>query len=98
MNFPLSFVLRYAQFNATSWDVRSYAYENDVQYSYSIPAYYGIGSRWCVLLKYQMGRRTDWWLRISNWGYVDRDQIGSGLTLINGDQKTECTLQVRIQF
>jgi hypothetical protein len=45
-----------------------------------------------------MGRKIDWWLRISNWGYVDREQIGSGLTLINGDQKTECTLQVRIQF
>ena len=98
MNFPLSFVLRYAQFNATAWDVRSYAYENDVQYSYSIPAYYGKGSRWYILLKYQMGRKIDWWLRISNWGYVDREQIGSGITMINGDQKTECTLQVRIQF
>lgn len=98
MNFPVTFTLRYALFNAEAWDVRSYAYENDVQYSYSIPAYYGKGSRWYVLVKYQWGRNTDVWLRIANWGYTDRSAISSGVSAIYGNQKTECTLQVRIQF
>jgi len=98
MNFPFSFTLRYALFDAQTWDVRSYAYENDVQYSYSIPAYYGKGTRWYLLMKYQLGRNTDLWIRFSNWGYTDRTTISSGVSAIEGNQKTECTFQMRIQF
>ena len=46
-NITLS--LLYALFDVDSYNERIYSYENDVQYSYSIPAYYGKGIRSMIL-------------------------------------------------
>ncbi|MFK7806498.1 MAG: ComEA family DNA-binding protein, partial [Saprospiraceae bacterium] len=40
---PLSFSARYAIFNTDSYAIRFYHYENDVLFSFSIPAYYNRG-------------------------------------------------------
>ncbi|HSL87215.1 MAG TPA: hypothetical protein VK861_09800, partial [Bacteroidales bacterium] len=56
---PLSFWFRSCIFHTEDWDSRLYTYENDLLYSFSIPALYGKGSRNYLMLKWDIGDRTD---------------------------------------
>lgn len=98
MNVPFSITIRYALFQSDTWNARLYAYENDVLYSYSIPAYYGKGARIYGIFKFDVRRNIDVWFRIAQWTYTDRDFISSGNSMITGFRKTDCTLQMRMQF
>ena len=96
---PLSVTLRYAIFQTDSYDARIYAYENDVPGSYSIPAYYDRGSRFYILLDYNLTRRIELWLRYSQTFYDNKDVISEGsLTEIQGNTKSEVRAQVRFKF
>lgn len=95
---PLSIKLRYALFDVQSYDARVYAYENDVLYFFSIPAYANRGSRFYTVLRYKVARGVDLWLRYSQWLYNDRETISSGLTGINSNTKSEIRAQVRFRF
>jgi hypothetical protein len=98
MNVPFSVTFRYALFQTDAWNARLYAYENDLLYSYSIPAYYGKGARIYGIFKFDVRRNIDVWFRIAQWTYTDRDYISSGNSMISGFRKTDCTLQMRMQF
>lgn len=95
---PWDFTLRYALFDAPDFDARLYAYENDVLYAFSFPFYYGRGSRAYFLIKYQMNRSLDFWLRISQTFYPWQQQIGSGNELIDGNTSTEVKFQMRMKW
>ncbi len=95
---PLSFNMRYAMFNTDSYNTRIYAYESDILYAFSIPAYYSKGSRFYVNLKYTLLDFIDIWLKYSQSYYSDLDVISSGLNQINGNTKSEIKAQVRIKF
>ena len=98
MGVPCTITFRYALFQSDAWNARLYAYENDVLYSYSVPAYYGKGARIYGILKFDIRRKIDLWIRIAQWTYTDRDYISSGNSMISGFRKTDCTLQMRMQF
>ena len=68
----ISFTSRYVLFNTPTYDSRIYAYENDVLYGYSIPAYYGKGSKIYLVAKCNIIRNLDFWLRIAHTTYTDR--------------------------
>jgi hypothetical protein len=95
---PLSISARYALFDTDTYDARLYAYENDVLYFFSIPAYFGRGSRAYLLLKYDLGRNIDIWLRWAQSYFTDRQVIGSGLEEIQGNTRTEVKAQIRFKF
>lgn len=97
-NFPFSFSFRFAVFETNSYDSRIYAYENDVLYAFSIPAYYSKGSRFYVLTKYHIYRGVDLWLRYAQTYYSDLDTIGSGKEEIDGNTKSEIKVQLRYKF
>ena len=98
MNVPFSVTIRYALFQSDTWNARLYAYENDVLYSYSIPAYYGKGARIYGIFKFDIRRNIDLWIRVAQWTYTDRYEISSGDSAIEGFRKTDCTMQLRMQF
>jgi hypothetical protein len=98
MGVPYTITFRYALFQTDAWNARLYAYENDVLYSYSIPAYYGKGARIYGIFKFDIRRNIDLWIRIAQWTYTDRGQISSGDSAIEGFRKTDCTAQLRVQF
>ena len=98
MGVPCTITFRYALFHTDDWNARLYAYENDVLYSYSIPAYYGKGARIYGIFKFDIRRNIDLWIRVAQWTYTDRDEISSGDSSIVGFRKTDCTLQMRMQF
>lgn len=97
-NTPLRITFRYALFDSDTYDSRLYAYENDVLYSFSIPAYNGRGSRVYAILKYSLGRRANIWLRWAQFYYTDRSEVGTGREAIQGNTRTEVKAQLQIKF
>lgn len=98
LSFPVSFSLRYALFETDSYDSRIYAYEDDVLYAFSIPAYNGRGTRFYITTKYHIQRGIDLWLRYAQTYYTDRTSIGSGKDEIFGNKRSEVKAQLRITF
>lgn len=96
--FPLNMSARLAWFNTDSYNSRIYAYENDILYAFSIPAYFGNGIRTYLNLKYQISDKIGCWLKLANTHWTDREIISSGYNQINGNNKTEVKLQLRLKF
>ncbi len=95
-HFSLAFL--YALFDTDSYNERIYAYESDVLYGYSVPSYYGKGIRCMILFEWSPYRWFELSLRYGQTWYSDRNVIGTGLDLINGNTKSEVEIQVRIRF
>lgn len=56
---PVSVWLRYCIFKTDSWDSRLYTYENDLLYSFSIPALSGEGSRSYIMVDWRAAKFID---------------------------------------
>lgn len=97
-SFPLSFTLRYALFDTDSYDTRIYSYENNALYVFSVPAYYNEGSRCYLLARYSFSRSIDLWVKYGFFLYNNQSYIGSGAELIQGDRKSDLTIQLKISF
>lgn len=97
-NRSYSFSFRYALFDTPSYSSRIYAYENDVLYSFSIPAYYNRGTRTYLTFKYKIKKGVDVWLRYALTYYDNVDVIGSGLEEIKENHKQEVKIQLRLKF
>ncbi len=94
----LTFSSRYVLFNTPTYDSRIYAYENDVLYGYSIPSYYGKGSKIYVVAKWNIFRNLDAWFRIAHTTFTDREVLKSGWDEIDGNKMTEVKVQLRYKF
>lgn len=89
---------RFAYFNTDNYDSRIYAYENDVLYAVSLPAYYGKGYRTYIIARYGMSRNIDLWLRLARTQLSNATSIGSGTDEINFPHKSDIKVQIRYQF
>ena len=87
-----------ALFDTEGNENRQYAYERDVLYAFSIPAYSGRGIRNYLLVQYRMSRKVDIWARIARSTFYDRNEIGTGLETIEDDRRTEVKLQLRYKL
>jgi hypothetical protein len=92
------FSARYALFDTDDFDNRQYAYENDVFMSYSLPAYYGVGTRRYCVVQYKMNRMFTFWLRYSHTRYLHAETSGSGPEEIEGNKRNEIKFVARIKF
>lgn len=95
---PLNVSARLAWFNTDSYNSRIYAYENDLLYTFSIPAYYGKGFRTYLNLKYKISKKLDFWFKVANTSWSDRKIISSGYNKILGSNKTELKFQLRLKI
>jgi hypothetical protein len=96
--FPLKISSRYAIFNTFDYDTRIYAYENDVLYAFSIPAYAGNGTKTYLMLQYKWRNKLDIWLRYAQ-SYFPNDYVqSSGINEVNANTLSELKLQVRWTF
>ena len=80
------------------YDSRIYTYESDVLYGYSIPSYYRKGSKIYFVAKCNIIQNLDFWLRIAQTTYNDREVLKSGWDEIEGNKMTEIKLQLRYKF
>jgi hypothetical protein len=97
-SLPLHISVRLAWFHTDSYNTRIYAYENDLLYSFSIPALYGEGFRTYLYLKYRIGKKTDFWLKVAETLYPGAGSIGTGYNEIPGNHKTEVKFQFRVKI
>jgi len=89
-SFPVTLWFRYCLFSTDSWDSRLYTYENDILYSFSIPALSGEGSRSYLMAK----------LDIAHFGEIRIKYGFTGINKINGIESfnDELKLQFRVWF
>jgi hypothetical protein len=90
---PYSGNIRLQYFETGGYNSRIYAYENDVFYSYSIPAFFDQGYRYYININYDLKRDLSIWLRWAQTIYRDKTAIGSGLDEIPGSHRSEIKLQ-----
>ncbi len=95
---PLTFTARIAVFDTQDYNARLYAYEPDVLYAFSVPMFYGRGTRLALVIKYDILENLDFWVRIANTYYADKTTVGSGLDEIQGPNRTEIKIQFRLKF
>ncbi|MEB2776236.1 helix-hairpin-helix domain-containing protein [Algoriphagus sp. D3-2-R+10] len=86
---------RVALFDTEDYDTRLYAFENNVLWTFSIPAFAGQGMRYYLLAQYKINSKITTYFRFSRTAYTDRESISSGLQEIDGPRQTETTLLIR---
>lgn len=91
-------VVRLQYFETDNYDSRIYAYENDVLYSYSIPAFFDKGFRYYLNFNYDINKKLSIWFRWAQTVYGNKQTVGSGLDEISGNKKSDIKLQIRWIF
>ncbi len=86
---------RLAFFDTDSFDARVFAYENDLLYTFSVPAFSGRGQRAYVLLRLQPGRTLTVQAKYAVTRFEDVTSVGSGLDETPGNRLREIRLQIR---
>ncbi|MCX6326058.1 MAG: hypothetical protein NT144_05330 [Bacteroidia bacterium] len=87
---PVTLWLRYCLYNTDDWDSRIYSYENDLLYSFSIPALSGEGSRSYIMVKWEISDIME--LR-AKYGLTSLDE--SGMSTKNNK---ELKIQFKVMF
>ena len=89
---------RLQYFETDGYNSRIYAYENDVLFYYSIPAFFNKGFRYYFNFNYDLNAKISFWLKWSQTLYKNVESIGSGLDEIRGSTKSEIRVLARVHF
>lgn len=95
LNSKISGNIRFAIFDTQGFNSRIYAYENDVLYSYSVPAYQGKGLRYYLNARYNISRGLDLWLRYAIISYSNPRGLNTGPEKAGG---ADIRFQLRYRF
>lgn len=87
---PLSFWVRTCMFKTDSWDSRIYIYENDLLYSFSIPALSGEGSRNYIMVKWDINDSAEIRFKYGITSVTDSE--------LKNENKEELKFQLKIVF
>jgi hypothetical protein len=96
--FPLRLEVQGSFFKTDDYASRGCAFEKGLLYTFYTPSFYGEGVRFAAFLRYDLNKH---WMLIAKYGqttYFDREEIGSGNDLIEGNKKGDLQLQLRIKF
>ncbi len=96
--WKFKFDARFAIFDTDNYDNRIYAYERDLLYTFSIPAYSGNGIRSYLMMRYHISRRIGLWLKFARFKYQNSQTIGSGQEEISGPVRSDIRTMLRIKF
>ena len=89
---------RFVMFNVDSYDARIYTFENDVLYSYSVPAFQNSGIRVYLLAKTRLYKGVDLWIKVARTKYNNIETISSGLDQLPANIATDIKCQLRWSF
>ena len=96
--FPVQIDLGTAYFKTDNWNTRIYAYEKNILYAFSFPTFYGEGIRNYSVLKVNILKNITVYVKIAWTHYFDRNEISSDLEKIDGNNKTDANLLVKIKL
>jgi hypothetical protein len=89
---------RYVLFDTDDYDTRQYMYENDVLLAFSMPAYFGLGVRKMIMVKYKINRHLSVWVRYASTRYHEAEKIETIDNTIDQSIKNDLKFQLQIQF
>ncbi|MBI4546564.1 MAG: hypothetical protein HY707_01185 [Ignavibacteriae bacterium] len=89
---------RVAFFETDSYDARMYEYENDLRGVLSLPALYGRGVRWYLLIRFKLADKIELSAKYSDLLRDDVKRIGSGLDQLPGSHDNRIGVQVDFRF
>lgn len=95
---PFSANLRLQYFETDGFDSRIYAFENDVLYGFSIPAFFNKGFRYYTNINYDFSKKFSVWIRLARLEYLNQSVVGSGLDEIPTNHRTEARVQILWKF
>lgn len=98
MRYPVSFTSRFAIFRSEDFNSRLYAFENNLLYSFSIPAYFDQGVRAYINVRWKVFRGFVWEARFARTWINQAESIGSGQNEIEGNTRTEVATQIKLTF
>jgi hypothetical protein len=94
-SFPLQVHLRYLLFRTDNYASRIYAYEDDLLYSFYIPAFYDEGYRSYLLIRWNVSKKLSFWLKFGNTGQEGVASTGTGADEMEGNNRSEIRIQMR---
>jgi len=83
------FSMRYALFDTETFDNRIYSYERDLPGVFSMTSLYGKGSRFSLLFHYNYSKAINMQVKIGHSYYRDRQNVGTALEQVDGNQLTD---------
>lgn len=98
LNERLRLTAMIAGFATDDYNARCYAYIPQLRGSASIPNFYGKGVSGVLMAECRTWRELYVAARLSMVHYYDREQISSGITLIDSPSKNDLSLQLRYRF
>jgi hypothetical protein len=98
MQSPFSFTARFALYGTPGYDIRFYHYENDLLNTFSIPPYFGYGSRFYVNIRLRARPGLTLECRLAQTYRHDGGVIGSGLESFPGNRRTQIASQIKWIF
>lgn len=87
-----------AWFNADTYDARLYSYERNLLNTFYMPSFYGKGYRLALSAKYAITDNLSLSVKAGHTRYVNRDTIGTGTELIDGNSRTDLFTYLRWVF
>ncbi len=87
-----------AWFHTDDYDSRIYVYERGVLYDFSMPAYYGEGIRYSLMVSHQFNKHMTLTGKVGVTDYFDRGTIGTGYQQVNRSSMTALLLQLRLKL
>ena len=93
-----SFKTRLAFYSTKDFNSRIFTYENDVLNSFSVPSFFGQGTRFYLYARYKIRRGLDIEGRYARTFRRGDEGMGSGLELIEGNFRNELKFQLGWKF
>lgn len=93
---PYELSARLACFSTDGYNSRLYAYENDLLYSFSVPALYGNGFRAYLNFQHKLKNKLTFWLKLGVTHQLGKEADDG--SVVDPLTKSDLKLQVRYQF
>lgn len=92
------FKTRLSIFETNSYASAIWAFEDDVPYTFSAPAFFLNGQRLYAMACFKLNNQIELWMRVANTYLPQEQNIGSGLDQVQGNQRTDIRLMIRTNF
>lgn len=89
---------RVTLFDTESFNTRVYQFESDLLYVMSNTMLNNSGQRFYAVIKYDVSRFMDLWIKYGFTHFEDLQAISSGLNEIQGNRRSSVGIQARVQF
>lgn len=88
----------FGYFNADSFNARLFSYERNLLNTFFMPSFHGKGYRLALSARYNFSTRLSFSVKCSQTRYFNRETIGSGTELIDGNSRTDVFSYLRWRF